>query len=339
MVSKQMKWFNKLERKYGKYAINNLMLYIIGIYAFGFILDKFFPAVYAYWFSLDAQKILHGQIWRIVTYILQPPTTNFIFILFSLYLYYMIGTVLERTWGAFRFNVYFFMGVLLQVIAAIIIYLFTGYNLQLNTYYINLALFMAFAMVMPDTVFYLFFVIPVKVKWLAYFDAAFFAATIIFGYMTPWLSVDVWLKLFSMGIIASPEIATAALIAMINFMAFFIISRTSKKTKGQKAYRQFMKENNKANAAGSRQASSRSGNQSGAADMKGSNQFHKITKHKCAVCGRTENDGDDLIFRFCSKCVGNYEYCNEHLYTHKHITNETNEKVSNEKVSNFSNHK
>ena len=44
-----------------------------------------------------------------------------------------------------------------------------------------------------------------------------------------------------------------------------------------------------------------------------------ITKHKCAICGRTERDGDDLEFRFCSKCNGNYEYCNEHLFTHEHV--------------------
>ena len=43
------------------------------------------------------------------------------------------------------------------------------------------------------------------------------------------------------------------------------------------------------------------------------------TKHKCAICGRTEKDGDNLVFRYCSKCNGNYEFCQEHLYTHKHF--------------------
>ena len=162
-----MNWFDKLERKYGRYAIKNLMYYIIALYAFGFILEAFFPNVYDAYLSLNAQAILHGQIWRIVTFIIQPPSTSFFWIFFSLYMYYMIGTVLENVWGSFRFNVYFFMGVLLNVAAAIIIYLIFGVNLTLSTYYINLALFMAFAMIAPDTQVLLFFIIPIKIKWLA----------------------------------------------------------------------------------------------------------------------------------------------------------------------------
>jgi len=319
-----MTWFSKLERKYGKYAIKNLMFYIIALYAFGFIINKFFPLVYAAYFSLDAHAILQGQIWRIATFIIQPPTNNFIFILFSLYLYYMIGNVLESTWGSFKFNVYFFMGVLLQVFAAIAIYLIFGLIFPLNTYFINLALFMAFATIMPDHEFLVFFILPVKVKWLAYLDVAYFVATIIFGYLTPWLTVDVWLKLLSLGIIASPVVATAALIAMINFFVFFLISRTNKKTNTQKNYTKTMKNNNKVYGGSTKQSE-----QPGTSDDKAANKYHKIAKHKCAVCGKTENDGDDLIFRFCSKCEGNYEYCSEHLYTHKHITNVPKENVSN----------
>lgn len=321
-----MKWFNKLERKYGKYAIKNLMFYIIALYAFGFIISIFFPDVYTVYFSLNAAAIIeHGQIWRIVTFIIQPPTTSIIFILFSLYLYYLIGMVLENVWGAFKFNVYFFMGVLLQVLAAIFIYLVFGVIYQLSTYYINLALFMAYAMILPDKQLYLFFIIPVKIKWLAYLEAAYFAATIILGYISPWLSYKDWLTFSSIiGVLSTPEVATAALISMINFIVFFLMSRTNRKTKGQKAYRQVMKEKSRSYGTSSKQ-----NEQSGTSDIKGANKFHRIAKHKCAVCGKTENDGDDLIFRFCSKCDGNYEYCNEHLYTHKHITKETKDNVSN----------
>lgn len=97
-----MKWFDKLERKYGRYAIQNLMKYIIIVYAVGFVIQIFYPAVYEVYFALDAQAILHGQIWRIFTFILQPPSTSILFIVFVLYFYYMIGTVLERSWGAFK---------------------------------------------------------------------------------------------------------------------------------------------------------------------------------------------------------------------------------------------
>ncbi|SEW19513.1 rhomboid family intramembrane serine protease [[Clostridium] fimetarium] len=338
-----MKWFSKLERKYSKYAIKNLMFYIIALYAFGFIINLFYPIVYVEYFSLNAEMILHGQVWRIITFIIQPTTTSVIFIFFSLYLYYMIGTVLERAWGAFRFNVYFFMGVILHVLAAILIYLVFGVNLQLNTYYLNMALFMAFATVQPDMQLLLFFFIPIKIKWLAYLDAAFFIATIVFGYLTPWLPTNIWLGLSSIGVLPAPGyvysayvLATAALVSMLNFIVFFLISRSNQKTKTQKRYSQAMKDNYKGfggstkqnNQAGTSSTNS-TNSTSGTSDANVTNKYHKITKHKCAVCGKTENDGDDLIFRFCSKCEGNYEYCSEHLYTHKHVTNETKENVSN----------
>ena len=50
----------------------------------------------------------------------------------------------------------------------------------------------------------------------------------------------------------------------------------------------------------------------------GNSKSAEVTKHKCAVCGRTEKDDPNLEFRFCSKCNGNYEYCQDHLYTHIH---------------------
>ena len=102
-----MNWINKLERKFGRYAIHNLMHYIIILYAVGFALNLIAPGFYMEYLSLDASAILHGQIWRIVTFLIQPPDGSPIFIIFALYLYYMIGQNLEAAWGAFRFNLYF----------------------------------------------------------------------------------------------------------------------------------------------------------------------------------------------------------------------------------------
>jgi len=81
-----MRWIDKIERKYGKYAIPNLMYYIIILYALGFVVEVASPDLYDQYLALDAQAILHGQIWRIFTFIIQPPTGSFIFIFFSLYL-------------------------------------------------------------------------------------------------------------------------------------------------------------------------------------------------------------------------------------------------------------
>lgn len=328
-----MNWFDKLERKYGRYAIKNLMYYIIALYAFGFILEVFFPNVYDAYLSLNAQAILHGQIWRIVTFIIQPPSTSFFWIFFSLYMYYMIGTVLENVWGSFRFNVYFFMGVLLNVAAAIIIYLIFGVNLTLSTYYINLALFMAFAMIAPDTQVLLFFIIPIKIKWLAYFDGIYIGLTIIIGYLSPLLGVlaqtspalaqSLLRGFVSLGLLPYSSTfasicsnayvnATAALVSMLNFLVFWLMTRKSSRTKGQKAFRKAMKAQQGQGTAGDSQ----------------NGRFEKINpvkaRHYCAVCHRTELDAPNLEFRFCSKCDGNYEYCSDHLYTHVHVRNGNN---------------
>ena len=47
--------------------------------------------------------------------------------------------------------------------------------------------------------------------------------------------------------------------------------------------------------------------------------YQNGARHKCAVCGRTELDDPNLTFRYCSKCSGNKEYCQDHLFTHKHM--------------------
>ena len=145
-----MNFINKLERKFGKYAIHNLMYYIIAIYVLGWIIQLVAPEIYTSYLSLNAEAILHGQVWRIVTFLLNPPSSSPLFMIFALYLYFIIGMNIERAWGAFRFNLYFFVGVLLHVIAAIIIYLIFGINLDLGTYYLNLSLFFTFAALYPN---------------------------------------------------------------------------------------------------------------------------------------------------------------------------------------------
>ena len=50
-------------------------------------------------------------------------------------------------------------------------------------------------------------------------------------------------------------------------------------------------------------------------------------RHRCAICGKTERDDATLEFRYCSKCAGEFEYCSEHLYTHKHVTPEMLEEM------------
>lgn len=294
-----MGFVNKLERKFGKYAIHNLMYYIIILYIVGLVIEIFGGDIYTKFLSLNVSAILSGQVWRIFTFIIAPPTnSSMFFMIFTLYLYYMLGTTLERVWGAFRFNLYFLMGILFNVIAAFVIYFVFGEVFELTTYYINLSLFFAFALTYPDMEFLVFFVLPIKVKWLAYIDAIYMGATIILGYIFKYLPAIVQIKLFypllSFGIYPSPIIATAAFISILNFVVFFLMTRnyhkiSPKEIKRKKVYKKQV-----------RTAS-------------------VSAYHKCAICGRTSDDNKELTFRYCSKCNGNYEYCQDHLFTHEHV--------------------
>lgn len=173
-----MKWLDKLERKYGKYAIPNLMYYVIILYIVGFVINIVAPELYTeYWLWMRRQFFM-DQIWRIFTFIIQPPNSSYFFILFALYLYYMIGKTLEYMWGAFRFNLYFFSGMLLHVIACLLIYLVFGMNFQMGSFYLNMSLFFVYVALFPDAEFLLFFIIPIKAKWLGIIEGAYFAITI-----------------------------------------------------------------------------------------------------------------------------------------------------------------
>lgn len=283
-----MNFINKLNRKFGKYAIPNLMFYIIIMYIAGIIINIINPEFYRTYLSLDVEKILHGQIWRIVTFLIRPGAIS-IWTVFELYLYYMIGNSLERAWGTFRFNLYYFSGLLLNILAIFIVYFITGENLDAGLTYINLSLFLVFAVLFPNIQFLIFFIIPVKVKYLGILYVAIMGYSIITFLMAGNILVPI-----------------AILISLGNFLIFFFSTRNYKKISPREINRRhtFKKQ--------VRQA--REGNNV--------TQFtgkKVITRHKCAVCGKTELDDENLEFRFCSKCDGNYEYCMDHLFTHEHV--------------------
>lgn len=170
-----MKWLYKLEYKYGRRAIPGLMKIIaIGqlvVFALSFLLPKYNIIGLI---NLTRAGLLSGQVWRLVTFLFVPPQMSLFFTLISLYFYYFVGSALERAWGAFMFNAYYFIGALGALAAALI----TGMG---SNYYLNMSLFFAFAILYPDFEFLLFFVLPVKVKYLALLDAALFAWALITG--------------------------------------------------------------------------------------------------------------------------------------------------------------
>lgn len=288
---------NKLERKFGKYAISNLSLYIIIAYGIGYILSLTGTLDFL---RLDPYLILHGQAWRVVTWVIVPPSSLSIFTIIMLFFYYSLGTNLERSWGAFRYNLYIFGGFIFTLIGAFLLYVIyaivfkqpadyvgtiVGYSF--STYYINMSIFLAFAVMYPNMQVLLYFIIPIKMKWMAYLYGFFIVLSLLQG---------------------SFATRVAIIMSLLNFIVFFLGTRnyrniSSKEIRRKAAFRREV-ENARASTG----------------DMRYTGDGRTvISKHKCAICGKTELDDDTLEFRFCSKCNGNYEYCNNHLFTHKHV--------------------
>ncbi len=302
------KFINFLERKIGKYAIPNLPMYMIICYAIGYLMELINPQI-SLVLSLNPYAILHGQVWRLVSWVLIPPdSSNLFWMLIALYFYYSIGMTLERTWGKFYYNYYIFSGIIFTIIGAFCLlgydYFFHaeelaaydliyakqygeefpwiygikfGYAMEsmyFSTFYVNMSIFLGFAATYPEMQVLLMFILPIKVKVLA----------IIYVIV---LAVGA----YNMGI---PGIFVVGA-SLLNFIFFFLATRkgmhmSMAQRKRQAEYKRKVK----------------------------SSPPPKIAKHKCAICGRTSEEYPDLEFRFCSKCEGNYEYCQEHLFTHQH---------------------
>ena len=170
------RFLSRLEKKMGRFYISGLMMIIVFGMAGVFLLDLFFSrsAVTAsQLLSFNRALILRGQVWRLFTFVFIPEGTSPIFIFFTLYFYYLIGTALENRWGSRRFNLYYLIGILGADLGGML----TGYG---TSYYLNLSLFLAFACLYPDFEILLFFVLPVKIKYIAYLDAAYLAYRLFF---------------------------------------------------------------------------------------------------------------------------------------------------------------
>ena len=282
---------NKLEKKFGKFAINNLIVYILAAYGIGYLLyfgQRFTGLPYLNYLTLEPYYILHGQIWRLVSWILLPPPTSIIWAAIMFVLYYQLGTTLEQVWGAFRFNLFIFGGILLTILGAFITYAFYGPTVaignNITTYYICVSIFLAFSIYFPDMQVLLYFIIPIKMKWMS----------IIYLISVGGPSV--------LDIIHGQYYKAVPFVAsVLNFLIFFFLTRNKSKYNPKDIHRraQFRRD------ATPPRTKYRDGT--------------PIARHKCAVCGRTEITNPELEFRFCSKCNGNYEYCSDHLFTHQHI--------------------
>ena len=268
-------------RKHPNFGVPHLMKYLTIANVIMWIVNMVNYRVLGY-MTFNPYMILHGQIWRLVSFVFIPPSSGILAII-SFYFYYLLGNTLEHNWGTAKFSLYFFMGVVLSILCGFILF-FLGINISLNAHYIYLSLFFSFAALFPDMQVLLFFIIPIKMKWLAIVDAVYFL----------------------MEIISLPFPANLVpVIAILNFVIFcgedvlyiFGIKKLS-----------------------ARRYSARTVNFKKAAEKIKKEQTSGIYTHKCSVCGRTDADYPNLEFRFCSRCSGYHCFCQNHINNHIHFT-------------------
>ena len=290
---------SNFENKFGRYAIKNLTIKLIVCYIVGYIL--YYAPIgtdILNYLTLNPYEILHGQVWRLVTWIIVPPVSdrNIFLTLIMLYFYYSIGTTMENVWGSYRYNVYIFTGLILMIIAAFITYMTVLFQygdmggdmvslymqqislMFLTSYYINMSILLAFAATFPDNMVLFMFIIPLKMKWLGIFYGAYLAFQAV-----SYVVQGAYYGFF-------PIAASLLTFAIFWFSGGKLMHLRPREVKRRNDFKRSVK----ITPPG-------------------------VTKHKCAFCGRTDEDDPNLEFRFCSKCNGNYEYCQDHLFTHEHV--------------------
>lgn len=270
----------RLERRFGRFAIPNLVGFIVGGMAIVWVLSLAKPE-FQDRLSLDIQAVRHGEVWRLVTFLFIPPPSSPIWILINLYFTWWVGSSLEQNWGPFKFNAYYLLGAVGTIVAALVFGPATNF-------WLDASLFLAFATVFPDVQILLFFVIPVRVKWLGIIAAAGIAYAAAMG---------TWGDRGS--IVAS----------LANYLLFFsehwygVIKRRGVITR-QRARREDMR------------ASGRPG-PGAARDRKGEAPAGLFGERLCAICGAREADGADIRVCSCEKCGGQTRtLCLEHARNH-----------------------
>ena len=292
-----MNQHNGLRRKLEKYAIPNLTLYLIICYGIGYLMQYLVPAGYQY-LMLDPFLVLKGQVWRLVTWILIPPdSSNIFFVLITLYLYYSLGGLLERIWGTYKYNVYLFSGLLFTILGAFVL---CGYSVLMGaqpTMYTGLYLLNNGSAVYFGQFSTYYINMSIFLACAASIPDVQVLLMFIFPIKVKWLGIVYGIILLVNCIQGGIATWIVVIFSLLNFLVFFLRSKGKMhlsvgQVKRQQEFHQ---------------------------KMRSAGQTKGITRHKCAICGRTELDGDDLEFRFCSKCNGNYEYCQYHLFTHEHV--------------------
>ena len=272
--------------KHRRFGIPRLMMYIVFASAavyFIYMMDQS-NSLYTFLGFHPILILRYGEVWRIITWALIPVSNNVFFVALALYFYYFVGSTLEREWGTAKFTVFYIFGIVLNIIYGFAIWLITDIPIPIGPNFLNLSMFFAFAVFYPDYTLRLFFIIPIKAKWLGLINGVFFAYSIVSRIME-----------------GNVLIGLLPLVALLNF---FIIC-------GDEAlsYLRPLKSRTSAQTINFNRAARKAKRA----------QSHMPYRHKCSVCGKTDADDPEMEFRYCSRCEGYHCFCSEHINNHIHI--------------------
>lgn len=271
-----------------RFGIPNLMRYVVFIMGAVFILDLFSSGAATNMLYFDANLILQGELWRLVTWLFTPSNTSVFWVVISLSFYYFIGTAVESYWGPAKFTLFYLSGAVFMVALAMLSCLFVPFSI-VSSYDLNRVLFLAFATLYPDALIRFYLILPIKAKWLAalyviltVYDLSRMGLTMMAMTLPP--LVGLW---FVYAVFFWDRIAD-----LLAEFGFAVRRQNSKQTIHFKsAVKQQQK---KAKEQGYR--------------------------HRCEICGRTDTEYPDLQFRYCSRCAGYHCFCQDHIFNHTHFT-------------------
>ena len=263
----------------------------------------------------DRAAILQGQVWRLFTYVFTYSAgasyraSDILLTTISLLCYFSLGRAMENAWGTFRFNLFYFTGVVLMDVFAMLFggipIVFDGQPVDAMRFifgnmvnYLNLSLFLGYATLYPDAHFLLFFFIPVK-AWI------FAMINIVF-------TIYEVFRVTSMGLF---PLCLFPLIAIGNYLLFFgkDVANVIPLSWRINARRAFKKKDKSAPKKTGPIPFNAGSYQSSTATVK------KPYTHRCTVCGRTDATNPELEFRYCSRCNGYHCYCEDHINNHTHV--------------------
>ena len=307
-------------RRFGKFTKENtpiLLTVLLGLRVLGTILDYVLKDTFLSAIVFQPTLILQGEVWRLFSFVLYPygagGISSLLFLAIATWFTFAIGRSLKLIIGEARLNFYLISGLVIEVILGFVYYytMLAIPSMTLNAVYVTFLnpanvyymLFVLFAMMFPDAQFLLMFIIPIKGKWLIFITLGLFLLDVVEAFVSAMRGVIgigyAWILIVMI---------VAAVLAVILFMVMH--------KSGWKLFR--VKSGSGAQKTANAGFAGRKTERPKSEDPVRMHRQGQTYRHKCTVCGRTEKTNPELEFRYCTKCIGNYEYCSDHLYTHLH---------------------